>query len=88
MNRVKNSDTEQLVKPVLLGIDFAVLDDIVAVSQILGEAEVLLNQHNREALALKLTDHLAEHLCNHGGQTVSDLVEQQQLGIERERGVM
>src|ERR1041385_8161396 len=55
----------------------AVLHHIVAVGHRRGEAKVLLDQEDREALLLQRTDGLADLLDDDGGEPLGRLVEQE-----------
>src|SRR5690242_7387540 len=83
------SDSEILVQLADIGIelvvgehvdDLAMLDDIVAVRQCRGKAEVLLDQQNGEALLLQRADDGADLLHDDRRQPLGRLVEQEQLG--------
>jgi hypothetical protein len=50
--------------------------DVIAVRNSRGEAKVLLDQKNGEALLLKQPDGLADLLDNHRGKTFRRLVQQ------------
>src|SRR5688572_2685024 len=85
--QVENSDTEILVHPAHAGFergtgqhlyDAAVLDDVMAVGDRLREAEILLDQQDREALALQARDGAADLLHDHRREALGRLVEQQQ----------
>ncbi len=56
----------------------AVLHDVVAVGDGRGEAEILLDQQDGEALLLQRADGLADLLDDDGRQPLGRLVEQQQ----------
>ena len=87
--RAGRSDAEVFVQPLdalrQLGLGelldhAAVLHHVEAVGQRRGEAEVLLDHHDRVALLAQRDDHLGELLHDHRRQALGDLVEQQQLG--------
>ncbi len=60
--------------------DLAVLDDVEAVGDGGGEAEILLHQQDGEALRLEPRDHLADLLDDDRGQTFGRLVQHQEPG--------
>src|SRR5205823_12789768 len=60
-------------------VDYAAMfHDVIAVRNGRGEAKVLLDQKNGEALLLQEADGLADLLDNHRGKTFRRLVQQQQ----------
>ncbi|KAG1244062.1 hypothetical protein G6F68_015601 [Rhizopus microsporus] len=88
-NTAGTSNAEQRVQPVLRLLDLgavdhghhlAVLDDVVAVGQVLGKTEVLLDQHGGVAALFQLPDHAAQRLHDDRGQAFGDFVQQQQAG--------
>src|SRR5689334_850318 len=60
--------------------DLAMLDDIMAVRQCRGKAEVLLHQQDGETLLLQRADDGADLLHDDRGQALGRLIEQEQLG--------
>src|SRR5437868_11475196 len=58
--------------------DATVLEHVMPVGHRRGEAEILLDQQNREALGLESCDRASDLLNDHGRQTFSRLVQQQQ----------
>src|ERR1700733_7853620 len=56
----------------------AVLDDVMAIGDGRGEAKILLDQQDREAGVLQMSDDAADLLDDHGRQPLGRLVEQQQ----------
>src|SRR5579872_1216609 len=58
----------------------AVLDDVEAIGNGRGEAEILLDQENGETLVLEPLDGLADLLDDHGSKPLGRLVQHQEAG--------
>src|SRR6185369_7828550 len=78
------SDSEIFVHAAHVGLELgardhvdhaAVLDDVVPVGELLREAEVLLDQHDGEALVLQPLDGAADLLHDHRREALGGLVE-------------
>src|SRR6185437_12385675 len=83
------SDTEIGVKLVHVGLqlgvgkavdDLAVLDDVETVGHRRGEAEILLDQKDGEALLLEPRDGLADLLDDDGRKALGRLIQHQEIG--------